>query len=121
MVNYLKPSFVDHTRARGQVQVFADHCAWTLIDGKAGGQKRGKKEDTDPHTASDFELRSLTSKSSDNIAVPYIALAWQAWIYRYISVLLVHCRPRFHLKRGYRKFVYPFMGPVGYNIWWENH
>ena len=65
MVNYLKPSFVDHSRARGQVQVFADHCAWTLIDGKAGGQKRGKKEDTDPHTASDFELRSLTSKSSD--------------------------------------------------------
>ena len=65
MVNYLKPSFVDHSRARGQVQVFADHCAKTLIDGKAGGQKRGKKEDTDPHTASDFELRSLTSKSSD--------------------------------------------------------
>ena len=65
MVNYLKLSFVDHSRARGQVQVFADHCAWTLIDGKAGGQKRGKKEDTDPHTASDFELRSLTSKNSD--------------------------------------------------------
>ena len=67
-VKYLKLSFVDLTRARGQVQVFADHCAWTLIDGKAGGQKRGKKEDTDPHTASDFELRSLTSKSSDKLS-----------------------------------------------------
>ena len=60
-------SFVNHERARGQVQVFADHCAWTLIDGKTWGQKRGKKEARTLNTASDFELRSLTSKSSDNL------------------------------------------------------